>query len=91
MKWHIDSAGQFYDCEENLVVYFDSASGDTHLISDFAAYLLQQIAGKGHPLNEEEIIDLVTADIEPADLFELTKAIPDILGELAALDIVTPD
>ena len=88
MKWQIYSLGQFYDCNEEMVVYFDSASGDTHLINDFAAYLIQQIANLNRPVCNEELITLVTADIEPADLSELTLAIPDILSELAALDIV---
>ena len=88
MKWQIYSLGQFYDCNEEMVVYFDSASGDTHLINDFAAYLIQQIANLNRPVCSEELITLITADIEPADLSELTLAIPDILSELAALDIV---
>ena len=88
MKWQICSLGQFYDCSEEMVVYFDSASGDTHLINDFAAYLIKQIANLNRPVCNEELITLITADIEPADLSELTLAIPDILSELAALDIV---
>ena len=88
MKWQLCSIGQFYDCSEETVVYFDSASGDTHLINDFAAYLIQQIANLNRPVCSEELITLITADIEPADLSELTLAIPDILSELAALDIV---
>jgi hypothetical protein len=88
MKWHIDSIGQLYDCGESMVVYFDPASGDTHLISDFAAYLIQQIAGQARPLKYEEILELITADIEPADLSELTPAIHNILSELADLQIV---
>ena len=88
MKWQIHSIGQFYDRSEEMVVYFDSASGDTHLINDFAAYLIQQIANLNRPVCSEELITLVTADIEPTDLSELTLAIPDILSELAALDIV---
>ena len=88
MKWQIYSLGQFYDCSEGMVVYFDSASGDTHLINDFAAYLIKQIANLNRPVCNEELITLITADIEPADLSELTLAIPDILSELVALDIV---
>jgi len=91
MKWHINSIGQFYDCDEDMVVYFDPASGDTHLISDFAAYLIQRIAGRDRPVENEELIKLITGDIEPAELSELAQAIPGILSELATLDIVAPD
>ena len=88
MKWQICSLGQFYNCNEETVVYFDSASGDTHLINEFAAYLIQLIGNLNRPVCSEELIELITVDIEPADLPELTQAIPDILSELAALDIV---
>ena len=88
MKWQLHPLGQFYDCKESTVVYFDPASGDTHLIRDFAAYLIQKMAEENRPLEPEEIIELITADIETEDSAELIQAIPDILSELAALDIV---
>ena len=90
MKWHIDSIGHFYDCGEDRVVYFDAASGDTHLISEFAAYLIQRIASQNRSLRNEEILGLITADIEPTDLPELVQTITEMLDELAALDIVAP-
>ena len=88
MSWKIDSVGLFYSCGEGMEVYFDPASGDTHLVSEFAAYLIRQIAGKNRPLDSEELISLIATDIEPADLPELIQAIPDILAELTSLDIV---
>ena len=81
--------GLIYACNESMVVYFDPASGDTHLISDFAAYLIQRIADAGRPLESEELISMIVDDIEPADLPELSTAIPDILKELNSLDIIT--
>lgn len=88
MAWKVESMGLFYACDESMVVYFDPASGDTHLVSDFAAYLIQQIAREARFLEFDELVSLITADIEPADLPELTQAIPDILDDLASLDIV---
>lgn len=88
MSWKVESMGLFYACDESMVVYFDLASGDTHLVSDFAAYLIQRIAREARPVDCEELVSLIAADIEPADLPELTQAIPDILDELASLDIV---
>lgn len=90
MKWQIDSIGKFYDRHESMVVYFNPASGDTHLISEFAACLIQRIADQKRPLDNEEITALITADIEPGGLPELTQVIPDILSELTALDIIAP-
>jgi hypothetical protein len=90
MKWHIDSIGNFYDCGENTVIYFDPASGDTHLISDFAACLMRHIGEANRSLETGEIIQLVTDDIEPEDLLELSNAIPGILNELTDLDIIAP-
>ena len=89
MKWQCGAIGHVYACGEDMTVYFDPASGDTHLVSDFAAYLIRRIAGHGCPLDYQEILELITADIEPADLAELTAAVPNILSELAALDIVS--
>jgi hypothetical protein len=43
MKWHIPSMGRVYDPGEETAIYFDAASGNTHLISDFAAYLIELI------------------------------------------------
>ena len=88
MKWHVVSPGLFYDCNESMVIYFDAASGDTHLITDFSAYLIKLIGDKGHPLSDEEIIDIITADYESTDLSALEQAVPHLLNELATLDIV---
>jgi PqqD family protein of HPr-rel-A system len=90
MKWHIDSIGRFYDCGESTVVYFDPSSGDTHLISDFAAHLMRHIGEAEGSLDIGEIIQLVTDDIEPDDLRDLSNAIPRILNELTDLDIIAP-
>ena len=89
MTWHLETIGHFYTCGEDMAVYFDPASGDTHLVSNFAAHLIQRIAGQECPLTNQQIIELVSADIEPADLAELSGAVPGILSELAALDIVS--
>lgn len=89
MKWQTGSNGLFYDCGESTVIYFDPASGDTHLISDFAAYVIQQLAGAHGSLDQEEIIGLIMDDIEPEGLAELTQAIPKLLENLADLDIIT--
>ena len=78
--------GQFYDPGEDMAVYFDPASGDTHLISHFAAYLIQQFTDQ--PMEIEALIKQISPDIDPVDLLELTQATPDVLEELVTLDIL---
>ena len=86
MKWRIDSMGRFFDAGEGMVVYFDPASGDTHLVSDFAAYLIQQFADQ--PMDIEELINRISPDIDSGDLLEMTEATPDVLAELVTLDVL---
>jgi hypothetical protein len=90
MKWQVGTIGQFYDCGESTVIYFEPAGGDTHLISDFAAHLIRLIASVPGPLGADDIIALVSKDIERDDLPALNEAIPSILSELSDLDIVVP-
>ena len=71
-----------------MVVYFDPASGDTHLLNEFAAFLIQKIASEGRPLETNEVVELISSDIEAEDQITLPQTISDILGELTALDII---
>ncbi len=86
MKWRVEAVGQFYDPSEGLVVYFDPASGDTHLISEFAAYLVRQLALT--PLTLEEITEQIEQDVEPEDQSALITKLPDIIDSLVKLDVV---
>ena len=86
MKWRIDAIGRFYDPSEDKVVYFDPASGDTHLLSDFAAHIIQQIAGR--PMDLGELINHISPNVDPEDFDQLTRTTPDVLAELVTLDIL---
>jgi hypothetical protein len=86
-KWRIDSMGRFYNPEEDTVVYFDSHSGDTHLISDFAAYVMQQLDDQS--LTTEELVNRISPAIGSSNIPDLTMAVSGVLEELVALDIVT--
>jgi hypothetical protein len=88
LKWKTRSIGMFYGRDEGTTIYFDPASGDTHLISDFAAFLVRHLVNAAQPLDLEEIIELVRIDIEAEDLPELRPAISGILNDLADLDIL---
>ena len=61
-------------------------SGDTHLISDFAAHLLRQLSPEPSAL--EDIVERISPDIEPGELEETTAAIPELLHLLADLGVV---
>lgn len=89
MKWRYDSVGRFYDSNESTVVYFDSDSGDTHLLSNFAAYVMQHIGDQ--PMTTEELVNQIVSNFESEELSDLKDAIPGVLEELVALDILKRD
>ena len=78
--------GRFYDAHEDTVVYFDTHSGDTHLLSDFAAYVIQQL--EDQPLTTEELVNRISPTIESSDASLLKNAVSGVLNELVALDIL---
>jgi hypothetical protein len=86
MKWRMATRGRFYDPGESTVVYYDTDSGDTHLLSDFAAFVLRQFDDRA--LNVEELADKISPAIEPGQVPDLAKTVHDVLRELTALDIL---
>jgi len=86
MKWRVVSSGRVYDPGEDAIVYFDTPSGDTHLLSDFAAYVLQQFDDQ--PLTCRELVDKVSVTIEPGHIPDLESAVTDVLDQLVALDVL---
>ena len=86
MKWHLGQMGQIYECGERTVVYFDPDSGDTHLLSDFAGFLIRELAGK--TLTLQQIIDLVSQEVEPEGLPDIADHLPTVLNDLVALDVI---
>ncbi|CAA0123456.1 Uncharacterised protein [Halioglobus japonicus] len=88
MTWRTYSKGQLYDANESTVVYFDAYSGDTHLLNDFAGYVMHQLSNQ--PLTTEELVNRASQGIEPEDIPELEKAITGVLEELVLLDILKP-
>ncbi len=43
MAWRLTSSGREYNCGEGLVVYFHPASGNTHMLNEFAAGVLREL------------------------------------------------
>ena len=86
MQWYASTPGAFYDCDEATVVYFHPPSGNTHLVSDFAAYLIRQLALE--PMTVEQIAGQLAPIVAPHDHQGVANALPDLLDDLARLDII---
>jgi PqqD family protein of HPr-rel-A system len=86
MQYKVELPGHFYDCGEESVVYFDLQTGDTHLVSDFAAHILRLLTGRA--MGVDELVQLLLPDMEVEDPRNLATVIPDILEELVSLQIV---
>ncbi|MAT92287.1 MAG: hypothetical protein CME59_06770 [Halioglobus sp.] len=86
MKWRVQAAGHIYDAGESSVIYFDRRSGDTHLISSFAAYLIEQLA-EG-PLDTGALVARAADVIDPAESTGLEEWVNEVMAELVALDVV---
>jgi PqqD family protein of HPr-rel-A system len=86
MLWHVDPLGEFYTCNESTVVYFDHASGDTHLLGEFAAHMVRKLAEQ--PMTIDQLLSKIEADVDPAGRNELKKNVPDLLDELLELGVV---
>ena len=82
MIWRAQTTGRFYDPGEGQVVYFDLDSGDTHLLSDVAAHLLEMLQDR--PLTLEEL----AANFDEGTAEETAGALRAVLEELVALDIL---
>ena len=91
MKWRIDSSGNFYDPDGDNLVYFDQDSGDTHLVTRFAGYLIERLGGLPEPAGIEELMELVLEDLEPDASPDLTSKVAEIMNELVSLGIVTQE
>jgi len=89
MVWRVESPGQTYNAGEGSVVYFDPRSGDTHLLSDFAAHILQ-LVGEA-PLTTEELLQRLEPDTEAGNPEELEGSVNTVLQELVALDVLMRD
>ncbi|MCB1667785.1 MAG: HPr-rel-A system PqqD family peptide chaperone [Porticoccaceae bacterium] len=86
MKWRACSKGLWYDRGEGRSVYFDPASGDTHLLDEFAAHILQQLSLKS--LSESELQQQCEPALADLSTDEQEQFLEQLLLELASLDLV---
>ena len=89
MTWRIHSKGRLYDAHESTVVFFDAYSGDTHLLSDFAGFVMQHLAAQ--PLTTEELVNQILPSIDPEEIPDLEEMVSGVLEELVFLDILKQD
>lgn len=86
MLWHACSEGLIFDRDEGAVVFFDPASGNTHLISDFALEILRILSVS--PLSPEAIKKECADQMVDLDSDEQNHLIDGMLHELHTLDLI---
>ena len=86
MKWRACSQGITYDADDGFVVYFDPASGKTHLINEIAAWLLAELTAS--PLSIEQLQDYVVQQVESVSGPEAAKLVESLLQELQSFDLI---
>lgn len=87
MLWHIESSGLVYDPGEETVIYFDTASGDTHLLTDLAAFVIEEI--RKAPISQAALVERLTPLLDGEDV-DTPALLQGILEDLHALDIAHP-
>lgn len=86
MKWRLESKGLFYDANEGSVVYYDPDSGDTHLLSEFAACVLRQF--DSNAVDTQELLRALQPELPDHTEADLQDATTAVLDELVAMQIL---
>lgn len=86
MKWRTESEGRFYDPGETTVIYYNTHSGDTHLLTAFAAHVLRQFHAES--LSLASLVSRVAPVVEAGQASDLQEALEGVLAELVAMDIL---
>ncbi|MEM6579639.1 MAG: HPr-rel-A system PqqD family peptide chaperone [Pseudomonadota bacterium] len=86
MRWQVSKLGEFYDRDEDTIVYFDRASGDTHLLSTFAGSLLQELGER--TMTVEELASILPKEAAAVDTDQFEQAVKAVLEDLSVLDII---
>ncbi len=86
MVWRTCSHGMTYETGDGFVVYFDTASGTTHLINELAAWLLAELAAR--PLSTEQLQNRVFDQMERVSVPEVKKLVVSLVTELQSSDLI---
>jgi PqqD family protein of HPr-rel-A system len=87
MLWHIESSGLVYDPGEETVIYFDTASGDTHLLTDLAAFVIEEI--RKSPVSQDALVERIAPLLDGEDV-DTSRLLEGVLEDLRLLDIARP-
>lgn len=87
MLWHIQSSGHFYDPGEETVIYYDPSSGDTHLLTDLAAFVVEQI--QAAPTSEQDLLERLRPHLDDEGV-DVEALLTGVLQDLRILDIAQP-
>ncbi len=86
MKWRACSQGQTYDSGDGSVVYFDPASGRTHLINEVADWLLAELAA--NPLTTEQLLSCFMSHSKGITGSEAEKLVNAQIRTLQSFDLI---
>ena len=86
MKWQACALGKTYDSGEGLVVYFDSASGRTHLINEVADWLLAELAA--NPLSTEQLLSRFMSYAKGITCSEAEQLLKAQIRTLQSFDLI---
>ena len=87
MLWHMQSAGQFYDPGEETVIYYDPGSGDTHLLTALAAFVVEQM--REGPIDEPTLLARLRPHLD-GEAVDVSALLQGVLRDLQILDIAQP-
>lgn len=86
MLWHSCSDGLVYDRQEGLAVFFDSVSGNTHLVDELAIKILKLLSES--PLSSGAIKNKCIDQVGHIPSVDQDQLIEDVLFELHSLDLI---
>ena len=88
LRWKLSAEGKVYARDdEPVAVYFDPGSGDTHLIDEHSAFLLDLL--QAGPMTLEAMVSNILADASvTVSTAEIEVDVEDLLQELQSFDIV---
>ena len=86
MKWRVCSKGQTYDSGNCSVVYFDHASGRTHLINEVADWLLAELTT--NPLTTEELLNRFMSHSKGITVSEAEELVKAQIRALQSFDLI---
>lgn len=86
MNWRACSRGLTYSAGDGFVVYFDPGSGKTHMLSEIAAWLLEELSR--HPLSHEQLKKHILQQAENVSSAEIEKITSALIQELQSFDLI---